>query len=127
MEERPHALLLKYPGTNCDEETARALRLVGFDAKVVYADLLDRGLIVNAVTEADPTKRVVWLPRRDDLIDFVARESRDGDIVEEYSGTPLNIAPEQATGSGRRTIPTTRSPFFKPLAGPGSSTRPRDS
>ena len=38
-------------------------------------------LIVNAVTEADPTKRVVWLPRRDDLVDFVAREARDGDIV----------------------------------------------
>ena len=26
---------MKYPGTNCDEETARALRLVGFEAKVV--------------------------------------------------------------------------------------------
>ena len=38
-------------------------------------------LIVNAVTEADPTKRVVWLPRRDDLVEFVAREARDGDIV----------------------------------------------
>jgi UDP-N-acetylmuramate--alanine ligase len=38
-------------------------------------------LIVNAVTEADPSKRVVWLPRRDDLVDFVAREARDGDIV----------------------------------------------
>jgi len=38
-------------------------------------------LIVNAVTEADPTKRVVWLPRRDALVDFLAREARDGDIV----------------------------------------------
>jgi UDP-N-acetylmuramate--alanine ligase len=38
-------------------------------------------LIVNAVTEADPTKRVVWLPNRVDLIDYVAREARDGDIV----------------------------------------------
>ena len=37
-------------------------------------------LIVNAVTEADPGKRVVWLPRRDDLIDFVSREARDGDV-----------------------------------------------
>src|SRR5215510_8798164 len=33
----------------------------------------------------------------------------------------------QGTGSGRRTMPTTRSPFFSPLLGPGSSTRPRDS
>src|SRR5262245_16458837 len=31
------------------------------------------------------------------------------------------------TGSGRRTIPTTRSPFVNPLFGPGSSTRPSDS
>src|SRR5215813_5439252 len=33
----------------------------------------------------------------------------------------------QGTGSGRRTRPTTRSPFFSPLFGPGSSTRPSDS
>ncbi len=38
-------------------------------------------LIVNAVTESDPSKRVVWLPHRQDLIEFVAREARDGDIV----------------------------------------------
>ena len=38
-------------------------------------------LIVNAVTEADPTARVVWLPRRDDLVSFVAAEARDGDVV----------------------------------------------
>src|SRR5262245_29918265 len=31
------------------------------------------------------------------------------------------------TGSGRRTIPTTRSPASSPTACPGSSTRPRDS
>lgn len=30
MEERPCAVLLKFPGTNCDEETARALEEVGF-------------------------------------------------------------------------------------------------
>ena len=28
----PHALLLKYPGTNCDAETERALRAAGFSA-----------------------------------------------------------------------------------------------
>src|SRR5262245_49578864 len=33
----------------------------------------------------------------------------------------------QGTGSGRRTRPTTRSPFFNPLLGPGSTTRPSDS
>lgn len=35
MEERPRALLLKFPGTNCDEETARALEVVGFSTEIV--------------------------------------------------------------------------------------------
>src|SRR5262249_9642117 len=34
---------------------------------------------------------------------------------------------EHGTGSGRRTIPTTRSPFLNALLGPGSWTRPKDS
>jgi UDP-N-acetylmuramate--alanine ligase len=37
-------------------------------------------LIVNAVTEADPARRVVWLPRREDLVAFLAGELRDGDV-----------------------------------------------
>lgn len=35
MEERPRAVLLKFPGTNCDEETARALETVGFVTEVI--------------------------------------------------------------------------------------------
>ena len=38
-------------------------------------------LIVNAVTDAHPGQRVVWLPRREDLVSFVAGEARDGDVV----------------------------------------------
>ncbi len=30
----PHALLLKYPGTNCDVETARSLQVAGFSTQV---------------------------------------------------------------------------------------------
>jgi UDP-N-acetylmuramate--alanine ligase len=37
-------------------------------------------LIVNAVTEADPDRRVVWLPRREDVISFLVGELRDGDV-----------------------------------------------
>jgi UDP-N-acetylmuramate--alanine ligase len=37
-------------------------------------------LIVNAVTEADPSRRVVWLPQREDLVAFLAREVRSGDV-----------------------------------------------
>ncbi len=31
---------------------------------------------MNAVLEAHPAARVVWLPHRDDLVDFLARELR---------------------------------------------------
>jgi UDP-N-acetylmuramate--alanine ligase len=37
-------------------------------------------LVVNAVLDAHPHTRVVWLPRRQDLIDWVAGELRDGDV-----------------------------------------------
>ncbi len=38
-------------------------------------------LIVNAVAEAHPDARVVWLPRRSDLVSFVAGEARADDVV----------------------------------------------
>lgn len=41
MAERPHALLLKFPGTNCDAETARALEAAGFTAEVLPVALLE--------------------------------------------------------------------------------------
>lgn len=37
----PHALLIKFPGTNCDAETARALEAAGFTAEVLPVALLD--------------------------------------------------------------------------------------
>jgi UDP-N-acetylmuramate--alanine ligase len=37
-------------------------------------------LIVNAVLDAHPHSRVVWLPRRSDLVEFVASELREGDV-----------------------------------------------
>ena len=40
MEERPCAILLKFPGTNCDAETARALETVGFEAKILPVSAL---------------------------------------------------------------------------------------
>ncbi len=44
MEERPHALLLKFPGTNCDVETSRALEAVGFSTEVVPISKATNGL-----------------------------------------------------------------------------------
>ena len=37
-------------------------------------------LIVNAVLDAHPGARVVWLPRRGDVVDYLASELRDGDV-----------------------------------------------
>ena len=37
-------------------------------------------LVVNAILDAHPYQHVVWLPRRHDLIDFLAREVRSGDV-----------------------------------------------
>ncbi len=38
-------------------------------------------LVVNAVRDAHPDAEVVWIPDRTVLIDYVASEARDGDIV----------------------------------------------
>ena len=37
-------------------------------------------LVVNAVIDAHPRSRVVWMPERDDLVEFLARELREGDV-----------------------------------------------
>lgn len=41
MAATPKALLLKFPGTNCDAETARALQAVGFETQVLPSALLE--------------------------------------------------------------------------------------
>jgi phosphoribosylformylglycinamidine synthase I len=47
MSAPPKALLLKYPGTNCDAETARALQTVGFDTQVLPIALLEPHALDN--------------------------------------------------------------------------------
>lgn len=37
-------------------------------------------LVVNAVLDAHPDARVVWLPQRGDLVDYLARSVRAGDV-----------------------------------------------
>jgi phosphoribosylformylglycinamidine synthase subunit PurQ / glutaminase len=41
MPTAPKALLLKFPGTNCDAETSRALQTVGFETQVLPSALLE--------------------------------------------------------------------------------------
>jgi UDP-N-acetylmuramate--alanine ligase len=38
-------------------------------------------LVVEGLTEADPTKRVIYLPRRSDVVQFLLAEVRPGDLV----------------------------------------------
>ncbi len=44
----PHALLIKFPGTNCDSETARALNEAGFTSEVLPVALLEGSALARA-------------------------------------------------------------------------------
>lgn len=48
MAERPRAILLKFPGTNCDRETARALRTTGFEAEILPFSTVDRDEVMGS-------------------------------------------------------------------------------
>jgi phosphoribosylformylglycinamidine synthase I len=48
MEKRPHALLLKFPGTNCDAETSRALEEAGFSSEILPIACVDEGSLESA-------------------------------------------------------------------------------
>ncbi|MEP7202932.1 MAG: UDP-N-acetylmuramate--L-alanine ligase [Ilumatobacteraceae bacterium] len=37
-------------------------------------------LVLNAVLDAHPATRLAWMPRRDDLIEYLSKELRDGDV-----------------------------------------------
>jgi phosphoribosylformylglycinamidine synthase subunit PurQ / glutaminase len=47
MDRPPHALLLKFPGTNCDAESARALEAVGIRATVLPISLAGPGSLAG--------------------------------------------------------------------------------
>lgn len=52
-------------------------------------------LVVNAVTEAHPEARVVWLPHRADLVDFVAGELRAGDVCVSMGCGDIAVFPDE--------------------------------
>jgi UDP-N-acetylmuramate--alanine ligase len=88
-----------------------ALAFTGADL-VVLTDIYSSGtvpipgvtgkLIVNAVTEADPTRRVVWLPRREDLVSFLAGELRDGDVCISMGCGDIATLPSEVLDVRRR-------------------------
>jgi len=59
-------------------------------------------LIVNAVAEADPGRRVVWLPRREDLVAFLAREVRSGDVCISMGCGDIATLPSEVLDVRRR-------------------------
>ncbi len=59
-------------------------------------------LIVNAVTEADPGRRVIWLPRRDDLVSFLAGELRAGDVCISMGCGDIATLPSEVLDVRRR-------------------------
>jgi UDP-N-acetylmuramate--alanine ligase len=59
-------------------------------------------LVVNAVLDAHPTARVVWLPRRIDLITFLAREVRPGDVCISMGCGDIASLPDEVLSVRRR-------------------------
>jgi UDP-N-acetylmuramate--alanine ligase len=59
-------------------------------------------LVVNAVLDAHPTTRVVWLPRREDLIAFLSREARAGDVCISMGCGDIASLPDEVLAARRR-------------------------
>jgi UDP-N-acetylmuramate--alanine ligase len=59
-------------------------------------------LIVNAVAEAHPEQRIVWLPRREDLVSFVANEARQGDVCISMGCGDIASFPSEVLDARRR-------------------------
>jgi UDP-N-acetylmuramate--alanine ligase len=62
-------------------------------------------LIVNAVLDAHPTARVLWLPRRADVVSFLAGEAGAGDVCISMGCGDIATLPEEilARRADRRT------------------------
>jgi UDP-N-acetylmuramate--alanine ligase len=52
-------------------------------------------LVVDAVLDADPTRRVAWLPRRVDLLTFLPLELRPGDLCLTLGAGDLTSLPDE--------------------------------
>ncbi len=72
-------------------------------------------LIVNAVTEADPEHRVVWLPSREDLVRFLATEVHSGDVCISMGCGDIATLPTEVLDARRALIaPGTAEPPIAP-------------
>jgi UDP-N-acetylmuramate--alanine ligase len=53
-------------------------------------------LLVESLTASAPTKRVVYLPKRSDVVQFLAREVRPGDLVLTLGAGDITMVPDEA-------------------------------
>lgn len=61
-------------------------------------------LVVNAVLDAHPNTSVVWLPRRDDLIDYLARHVVDGDVCVSMGCGDIASLPDEVLAVRRGVV-----------------------
>jgi UDP-N-acetylmuramate--alanine ligase len=52
-------------------------------------------LVVNAVLDAHPNSTMVWMPRRDDLVDYLARTLRAGDVCLSMGCGDISTLPDE--------------------------------
>jgi UDP-N-acetylmuramate--alanine ligase len=60
-------------------------------------------LVVNAVLDAHPDQRVVWLPRRDELVDYLAKHVRSGDVCLSMGCGDIATLPDEVLAARRGT------------------------
>jgi UDP-N-acetylmuramate--alanine ligase len=61
-------------------------------------------LVVNAVLDAHPGTRVVWLPRRDELVGYLARTIRDGDVCISMGCGDIASLPDEVLAARRGEV-----------------------
>ena len=58
-------------------------------------------LVVNTVLDHDPLTRVAWLPKRDDLVAFLAGEIREGDVCISMGCGDIATLPDEVLAARR--------------------------
>jgi UDP-N-acetylmuramate--alanine ligase len=61
-------------------------------------------LVVNAVCEAHPWARVVWLPKRSELVEFLANELREGDVCISMGCGDVASLPDEVLAARRGSV-----------------------
>ncbi len=61
-------------------------------------------LVVNAVLDAHPSTRVVWLPRRDDLVHYLAQHVREGDVCVSMGCGDIASLPDEVLAVRRGAV-----------------------